>query len=190
MNDSTGAHILAFLKDPKGVAALLPTSAPVVERLASWVAPEKANLIIEYGPGSGVLTRRLLERLAPGGRLLGIERNADLAARLASTLGDPRLAVVDDTAQSVRQIVQRLSLPPADYVVSGIPFFWFDPATALDIVTQTHDVLRSGGSFITYQVFYQRRRHLRAHLERCFQTVHAELDLRNLPPYRICEAIK
>jgi len=190
MNDSTGAHFLAFLKDPKGVAALLPTAAPVVERIVATVQPEKANLIIEYGPGSGVLTRRLLERLAPGGRLVGIERNADLAARLAATLDDPRLTVLDDSAQSVREIVQRLSLPPADYVVSGIPFFWFDRATALDIVTQTHNALRGGGSFITYQVFYQRRHHLRAHLERCFQTVHAQLDLRNLPPYRICKAVK
>ncbi len=190
MNRNAGAHLRAFLKDPRGVAALLPTSAPVVECIASKVKPQEADLIIEYGPGSGVLTRRLLEALAPHGRLLAIERNSELAARLETTLDDPRLVVARDSAQNLPEILGRLALPPADYVLSGIPFFWLAPETALEIVEKTHSSLRSGGSFVTYQVFYQRRHHLRVHLERWFPTLRSELALRNLPPYRICVAIK
>ncbi|MDH3403827.1 MAG: methyltransferase [Acidobacteriota bacterium] len=190
MNGSASVHLQAFLKDPKGVAALLPTAAPVVQRIASKVEPDSAGLIVEYGPGSGVLTRRLLERLGRDGRLLAIERNADFAARLGDTLADPRLIVVRESAQSVRDILRRLDLPQADCVLSGIPFFWLPPETALEIVTKTHGALKDGGRFVTYQVFYQSRRRLRVHLEKCFSEVRSEVDLRNLPPYRICEAIK
>ncbi|MFQ5528088.1 MAG: class I SAM-dependent methyltransferase [Thermoanaerobaculia bacterium] len=190
MNRSASAHVQAFLRDPKGVAALLPTSAPVVERIASEVEPGKADFVIEYGPGTGVLTRRLLDHLSPTARLLAIERDPDLARSLDSELDDPRLTVVRDSAENVRNVVASLALPPADTVLSGIPFFWLTPETALDIVANTHRVLRPGGSLITYQMFYQRRHHLRVHLERCFSTVHTMLDLRNLPPYRICEAVK
>lgn len=183
-------HLQAFLKDPKGVAALLPTSAPVAERITSKFELNGSRLIVEYGPGSGVLTRRLLDRLGAGGKLVAIERNDELAARLGQTLNDPRLVVVRDSAESVCEILERLALPPADYALSGIPFFWLPPDTARAIVAATHSVLKEGGRFVTYQMFYQRRHHLRVHLERCFSTVRSEIDLRNLPPYRICEAIK
>ena len=119
-----------------------------------------------------------------------IERNPDLAGRLGAALNDPRLTVVSDGAENIRDIVEQLALPPADYVLSGIPFFWLPPETAQATVANTHRALNAGGRFVTYQVFYQGRRYLRVHLERCLSTVRSEVDLRNLPPYRICDAIK
>ena len=121
---------------------------------------------------------------------MAIELNADLASSLSAGIDDPRLTVVTDSAQRVREIFERQQLEPADYILSGIPFSWFDPKTALRLVANTHAALTSGGSFVTYQMFYQPRRFLRAHLHRCFPEVRSEVDLRNLPPYRICEAIK
>ena len=38
-------------------------------------------------------------------------------------------------------------LEPADYILSGIPFLWFDPETALRLVANTHAALTDGGSF-------------------------------------------
>lgn len=190
MNHLVRMHLQAFLKDPKGISALLPTSSAVAERIVSKTERRPASVIVEYGPGSGVLTRRLLDRLRPDGRLVAIELNTDLARGLRARIDDPRLVVVCDSAERVERILERQELELADYVFSGIPFFWLDPKTALDIVTSTHAALRNGGSFVTYQVFYQTRRFLRAHLERRFGEVRCEIDLRNLPPYRICEAVK
>lgn len=187
---STSAHLLAFLRDPKGVSALLPSSAGVVERIASKVGPEGAEAIVEYGPGNGVVTRRLLERLRPEGRMVAIERDAGLAETLRATIDDPRLTVVCDAAENVSAILSDLSMPPANHVFSGIPFFWLSTGAARELVAATHSSLRPGGSFVTYQVFYQPRHRLRDHLDSCFATVRSEVDLRNLPPYRISEAVK
>ena len=190
MTLSVFVHFQAFLKYPKDVAALLPSSSLIVKNIASRVNPEKAGLIVEYGPGSGVLTRRLLERLRPDGRLVAIELNAELATGLSARIDDSRLTVVHDSAERVSEILERQELGAADYVLSGIPFFWMDPETALSIVSNTHAALAKGGSFLTYQMFYQARRFLRDHLDECFSEVRCELDLRNLPPYRVCEAVK
>ena len=187
---SFAVHLRAFLKDPKGVAALVPTSSAVTGRIASKVGPRKAGLIVEYGPGSGVLTRALLERLRPDGRLVAIERNAELAGRLTNGIEDRRLTVVRDSAEQVRQILDDLDQGPVDYVFSGIPFFWLTPEAAARIVANTREVLATGGSFVAYQMFYLTRRRLRVHLDRSFSTVHAELDLRNLPPSRIYQAVR
>lgn len=190
MNHLVRIHLQAFLKDPMGVSALLPTSSVVAERIVSRVEPNESALIVEYGPGSGVLTRRLLDRLRPDGRLVAIELNGDLARGLRTRIRDPRLTVVCDSAERVEEILEHRELPPADYVFSGIPFFWLDAQTARGIVGSTHAALTRGGSFVTYQVFYQTRRFLRAHLDRTFSAVRCEIDLRNFPPYRICEAVK
>ena len=185
-----GVHLRAFLDDPKGVAALVPTSSFTVDRMASTTEPERPELIVEYGPGSGVLTRALLERLHPDGRLVAIELNRGLAARLSFELDDPRLSVVEDSAERVTEILQELGLEGVDRVFSGIPFFWLPPERAQSIVASTHRALVAGGRFVAYQMFYQPRRCLRVHLDRCFSTVASELDLRNLPPYRIYQAVK
>lgn len=187
---SLGAHLRAFFEDPKGVAALTPSSPATVARIAARVATGDAGLIVEYGPGSGVLTRALLERLRPEGRLVAIEAHAGLARRLSDSSEDPRLSVVHDTAARVREILDDLGLGPADWVFSGIPFFWLSPEEAREIVSSTHAALAPGGAFVTYQTFYQPADRLRVHVERCFGSLRCELDLRNVPPYRICEAVK
>ena len=187
---SLKAHLSAYLEDPKGVAALTPTSRGSIARIVSKVPAAEAQLIVEFGPGSGVVTRALLDRLSPGARLVAIEANAGLAARLPGQIDDPRLTVVHDTAARVREILAEAGLGAADCVLSGIPFFWLSPEAAHEIVSATYAALAEGGSFLTYQMFSLPRRRLRVHLERCFREVRSELDLRNLPPQRIHEAVK
>ncbi len=187
---SLGAHFRAFLGDPKGVAAVFPTSAAVLDRIASKAGPAGARLIVEYGPGTGVLTRVLLDSLDAEGRLVAIEHNAGLAERLTDVIEDPRLTVVRDTAERVLEILHDLELGPAEYVFSGIPLFWLGEERVGRLVASTHSALSVGGKFVPYQVFYLGRRRLRVHLERSFSEVRSELDLRNLPPYRIFEAVR
>ena len=184
------AHLRAYLEDPKGVAALMPTSRASVARIVSKVPAAGTRLIVEFGPGSGVMTRAILARLPADARLLAIEANAGLAARLPAEVEDARLTVVHDSAARVRRILSQAELGGADCVVSGIPFFWLAPEAAHEIVSETHAALVAGGSFLTYQMFYLPRRRLRSHLERCFREVRSELDLRNLPPQRIYQAVK
>ena len=187
---SLGAHLRAYLDDPKGVAALTPTTGASIRRILSKAPVAAAELVVEFGPGSGVLTRALLERMRPDAHLVAIEANAELAARLSDRISDTRLTVAHDTAARVREILADRALGPADCALSGIPFFWLEPAAGLEIVTAIHQALAAGGSFVSYQMFYLPRRRLRVHLERRFRTVHSELDLRNFPPQKIYQAIK
>lgn len=186
---SLEAHLRAFLKDPKGVAALTPTSPASVASIAGKVAAD-ARLVVEFGPGSGVLTRALLDRVGSAARVVAIEANAELAGRLDTHFDDPRLTVVHDSAARVGEILAELGLGPADCVVSGIPFSFLSREAADALVASTHAALAPGRTMVTYQMFFQPRGRLRVHLERRFRTVRSEFDLRNLPPLKICEAVK
>ena len=187
---SVGVHLRAFLGDPKGVASLLPTSLATVGRIVSKAPVEEADLIVEFGPGSGVVTRGLLRRMRPEARLVAIEANEEFAERLTAELGDRRLSVEHDAAERVGEILDARGLGPADCVFSGIPFFWLDWEQARSIVANTEAALAPGGVFVAYQMFYQPRRCLRDHLDACFRSVRSELDLPSFSPYRISAATK
>jgi 16S rRNA (adenine1518-N6/adenine1519-N6)-dimethyltransferase len=63
----------------------------VLKRIVQAVAPGAADALVEIGPGEGALTRQLLERV---GRLIAIEIDRDLAARLSREFSSDKLAVV------------------------------------------------------------------------------------------------
>ena len=63
----------------------------VLKRIVQAVAPGAADAMVEIGPGEGALTRQLLERV---GRLIAIEIDRDLAARLSREFSSDKLAVV------------------------------------------------------------------------------------------------
>lgn len=62
----------------------------VLERLVEAIAPARQDCLVEIGPGEGALTRRLLERVE---RVVAIEIDRDLAARIADEFAPERLAV-------------------------------------------------------------------------------------------------
>lgn len=165
------------------VGAVMPSSRHAVRQVLAAV-PAGASRIIEYGPGDGVITRRLFERLSPDGRLLAIETNERFTAGLSS-ISEPRFSLVHGDARRAVEHAAALGLGQFDAAVSGIPFSLLSDADRREVVDMTHGLLRSGGAFVVYQtsplmVPYLRRRF----------GVSTKLELRNIPPYFIMKAVK
>jgi 23S rRNA (adenine-N6)-dimethyltransferase len=94
-----GAH---YLSDPRTAAELI-TAARV----------QPGDLVLEFGAGSGALTAPLARR---GARVIAIENEARLAARLRRRVGGTNVLVLEQDALEV-------SLPRRPYrVVANIPF--------------------------------------------------------------------
>src|SRR5690625_3629122 len=58
----------------------------VIDRIVAAIAPARDDVIIEIGPGEGVLTAPLLES---GARVIAVELDRDLASTLPRRLGAP-----------------------------------------------------------------------------------------------------
>ena len=55
-----------WISNTKAVGALMPTSAITARRMASVVNPQSGLPVLELGPGTGVITKAILERgIAP-----------------------------------------------------------------------------------------------------------------------------
>jgi len=90
--------------------------------------------VADVGAGTGKLTRVLL---ATGADVVAVEPAAGMREQLVRSVPDPRLQIVEGTAES-------LGLPDAslDAVTVAQAFHWFDGPVAL---REFHRVLRPGG---------------------------------------------
>lgn len=185
----TITYLKNFVRD-KNVASITPTSSFGVKKVCSKINFDRENLIIEYGPGTGVFTRYLLENMDDHSRLILIERNKNFGSILKKKIHDPRVVIVNDSAENVLDTLRACRESQADYILSGIPFILLNDELKNLILYNTHRALKKGGKFLVYQTCFQTDNHLKVHLDRYFPIVRSKYELRNIPPLRVYEAIK
>src|SRR5438270_5512934 len=66
-----------FLKHPNMVGWVLPSSSFLVNEVLKQIDWEQARVVVEYGPGVGAFTTRVLERMRPDAKLIALEINPD-----------------------------------------------------------------------------------------------------------------
>lgn len=170
-----------FLKHPSMVGGLLPSSPFLVDEVLKQVDWSKARVIVEYGPGIGSFTKRVIERMSPDAKLIALEINPDFIRFLRDSVQDPRFRLVERSASEVDTVLKELGYDGADCVISGIPFSVLPHALRDSIVRKTHAILRPQGSFLVYQVSSA----VLPYLERVFGKVAKNFELLNFFPMRV-----
>jgi len=181
-----------FLRD-RQVASITPTARMAVEHTCKPIDRTKPVVVVEYGPGTGVFTRHLMSTLAPGSRIIAIDRNEDFAKdlpRRATPKFDSKdtpavqLESLHDDARRVADILHKRGIDQADYVISGIPFSFLSVEDKATLAAKTRAALKPGGMFIVYQVTF----HMEPWLRETFDDVRTHWYWLNVPPLAIMEA--
>jgi phospholipid N-methyltransferase len=169
-----------FLANPRTVGSFTPSSSQLVNRLLDGIDWADVNHVVELGPGTGVITRAILDRLGSRAALTAFEVNRGFAAHLIRRLPDPRLTVVCASAATLASHVK----VDVDVVVSSLPFSTMPGHVRDDILMATFDVLSPGASFVGYQysTFLIKR------LREIFVNVGVDFELRNWPPAFVFKA--
>jgi|SRR5947209_6834550 len=141
----------AFLRDPKGLGSVIPSSKFLMNRILERIDFERARVIVEYGPGIGNLTAEMLRALQPGAKLVAIDTSEEFVRHLCNNFRHPGLHVEHGSAAEVGAILRRLGIARADYVVSGIPYSTLPAGLRRSIVRATREVLAPDGELIVYQ---------------------------------------
>lgn len=170
-----------FIKHPRMLGSLIPSSRFLVNRLLGQVDWKRAGTIVEYGPGVGTFTGEILRRLRPDGTLVAIDTNRDFARYLSRTLRDDRLHVIEGSAADAQESLRQRGLGRADYVISGIPYSTMEPGLRDRILHATHDLLQPDGTFLVYQF----TRAVLPYLRQVFPQVQQEFEPRNIMPARL-----
>ena len=132
-----------MLRSPQQVGAVVPSSARLAAAMAAHLGPDTGP-VIEFGAGTGRITRAILDRCVAPRDLTLFEMNPDFVAGLRQRF--PGVTVHDAMAQDV----VRLCAPGAGAVVSGLPLLAMRVEIRREILEGAFAVLRAGGTYTQF----------------------------------------
>jgi phospholipid N-methyltransferase len=155
----------AGLAKQSQTGAIVPSQRFLIARMIAPVPPDYRGQIIELGPGTGALTRRLAAR-CPHARILACEINPDLARLLQEQLQadglQNQVRVAARPAQQLLAEISRDGQTRPDFIISGIPLAHLPREQVLELIGAVNGALAEGGLYIQYQHSLLDRRNIRA----------------------------
>lgn len=147
------------VKNIRTVGTLSRSSGFVSRAMIKHVDFDKADCIVEFGAGDGPITKHILARMKPNARLLAFEVNPILCKLLQENCPDPRMRIVQDSAEHLQAYLQKEGFAHADFIISAIPFVALPEALGNQILQTAKTSLRPGGKFvqINYSLLARKR---------------------------------
>lgn len=181
-DNSWGLFLREVFRRPRQLGALAPSSRALAWRMTDCCAENPGQYVLELGPGTGAITRVMLERGVPPDRLIAIEKSPTLAEHLRESF--PGVHIVLGDALDMKRLVAEISPQalPLKLVISGLPLLNFPPDIARGIAAAVHDVLAPHGKMVQFS--YQIAAH-NSNLMAMFHLVRSRVVWFNLPPARV-----
>jgi len=174
-----------FIKDLK-VGAIASSSKYVSKNMVNKIDFDKANILIEYGPGKGIITKQLLDLMKKDAILFAFETNENFLEYMTK-INDERLIILNADAEEAQNILKnRFKIEQVDYIISTIPFTFFDRRKRRRIIYRSYSMLKEKGKFITSQYSWL----IYNLIKNKFSESSIKATLFNLPPAFIFEGIK
>lgn len=167
-----------FIKERRVVGAISPSSKFLMKRMVAPIDFEKANVIVELGPGNGIFTKGILNRMKPDAVLLSFELNRAFYEHIKATIQDDRLILINDTAEKIGEYLNQNHFEQADYIVSSLPFTVIPKEIKLPILDSCVKYLSPKGLFIQFQYSLNAKKLL----SEKFSSVKLDFTPLNLPP--------
>ena len=176
--------------DFRTVGAIAPSSRYLAHAMLGPLPLETARVVVEVGPGTGAMTHALLELIPRDATLLAFEINPRFSRYLKRRIPDPRLVVINGSAEMLQKEVDRRGYERVDAVVSSLALGLMSDAKRRAFLGGLASLLGETGVFTQYQYVHRlqvknsriRKFCLGRLLRSYFSSVQRTTIWRNLPP--------
>ncbi len=170
----------AWFDNPKTVGAIAPTGTMLARKMASTIRPADGSMVLELGPGSGVITKAILAHGVQPRNLVSIEYSERFLPSLRRRY--PGVNFVHGDALNLSKIAEEHGIEKFSTVISSLPLLSFPVLWRVRLIDKMLDFLEPGGSLIQFS--YGRQPPVPARCKR-YTVSHVETVWFNLPPARI-----
>ena len=139
---------------------------------------EKANIIVELGPGNGVFTKGILEKMKPGAKLISFELSRSFYEHINLNVRDEKLILINDSADKLEQYLALEGIHHVDYVVSSLPLAVIPVEVKEKVLNACVKVLGEKGKYIQFQYSLNAKKLLKTK----FKDVSFKFVPVNIPP--------
>jgi phosphatidylethanolamine/phosphatidyl-N-methylethanolamine N-methyltransferase len=150
--DDEVRFLRSWIEKPLHMGAVMPSSKLLARTMAEYVDVEAKGPVVELGPGTGAITKALIDRGVDQKRLVLVEYNPGFCALLRDRY--PHAKVVQGDAYKLRDSLWDVLKDPASAVVSGLPLVTKPMLTRLKLIRDAFAALAPGAPFVqfTYSV--------------------------------------
>ncbi len=137
-----------WIENPRIVGAVSPSGPALAKAMAGYVDLARRGPIIELGPGTGPVTKALLERGIPLERLLLVEYETKFCRMLAERY--PGVKIVQGDAYGLKATLAGHVEVEAATVVSSLPLLNRPERDRIEQLHQAFELMGPDGLFIQF----------------------------------------
>jgi len=181
--------IRSWAQNPLRTGAVAPSGPELAAKMASFLAPRPHSRVVELGPGTGVVTKALLDRGFGHQHLNLVEYSGDFCELLS--LRYPGLQVIQGDAYALRATLKKPGgflagsegkTQGLDGIVSSLPLLTRPEPVRQALLEEAFELLRPGAPFIQFS--YGLAAPVKP-VSRAVSVLSSEWVWKNLPPARV-----
>lgn len=172
--------IRGMMSTPKTVGAIMPTSNRMAARMASIIDTGSGLPVLELGPGTGVITKAILDKGVRPEDLVSVEYSSEFVRHLRGKY--PDVNFINGDAFSLAETLKDFRGKKFDCVISGIPLLNFPMHQRVSLIEDLLKLIPVGRPVVQFS--YGPVSPVVARPD-SYTIKHFDFVMRNIPPAQI-----
>ncbi len=172
--------VKTWVARPKTTGAVLPTSRYTAKRMASVIDPSNGAKVLELGPGTGSITKAIIERGVKPENIYSVEFNASFVPSLRQKY--PGVNFLQGDAFALRNHLPDMAGNNFEAVISGLPLLNFPVQKRVKLLLSLFGWVKRGNPVVQFSYGAMSPIPKRPG---SYQVNSLEWIVRNVPPARI-----
>jgi len=136
-----------FITHPMETGAIVSSSAKLAKLIVGISDLSKKRCVVELGPGTGTLTKEILQRISPETSFFSLEINGQFVK--ATQRNCPNATIYHASALEIKRYLIQHNQNTCDSIISALPWGIFGQNLQEKLLESIYESLDDGGEFLT-----------------------------------------
>lgn len=177
--------LLELVKNPTRTGSIAPSCEELCELITDMAELNNLQTVIEFGPGTGVFTEKIINKISDDTTFFAMELNPTFIKITKERC--PGVLIYNDSAENSKKYLEMHGKTSCDCIISGLPWTAFGPKLQDKLLSAIWDILSPGGKFLTFSyshsLLFPTAKRFRGKLKNMFPEVRqSDTIWSNFPP--------